>query len=252
MVIYDSNNLLTNAVYDVAQYGEDLQLPLGTAPLALQSITWSTIDELIIVGSDMENYSRLVSDIDTLGILNEGDGVQFNHTYHWLSDMSTFVYKFNLTFAVALTVTAYTSGNHNIDSVRVILRETLQDGTVVKTIADSTQATGLTALTATGTQVAIMTFEGNVPFKIAQGNKVEMQIILNRTDTDIATTYEGIMPLFYFQEGSLAKQMIESTLGLHIHAALDHAYPVLRDNSVSTQLNYDGVDKDGFDRSHSP
>ena len=248
MTKFNSNDTLIKNVYDSAQYGEDLQLPLGIAPLALQSITWSTIDELIIVGSDMENYSRLVSDVDTLGILNEGDGVAFDHTYHWLSDMSTFVYKFNLTFAVALTCTAYTSGDHNIDSVRVILRETLQDGTVVKTITDSTQATGLTALTATGTQVAIMTFEGNVPFKIAQGNKVEMQIVLNRTDTSVATTYEGIMPLFYFQEGSLAKQMIESTLGLHLHAALDHAYPVLRDNSVTTGIDYSGITKDGLNR----
>jgi hypothetical protein len=197
----------------------------------------------------MENYSRLISDIDTLGILNGGDGVAFDHTFNWLTDMAAFVYKFNLTFAVALTCTAYTSGNHNIASVNVIISEHLPDGTLVKTMANLTKATGLTALTATGTQVAVMTFEGNNPFKITKGNSVRVQIILNRTDTGTATTFEGIMPLFYFQEGSIVKQMIESTLGLHLHPALDHSYPVFRDSSISTMLDFDGINKDGLNRS---
>ena len=249
---YNANNLLEKPVYDISSYGQDLQLPLGVKNLALQSITWSTIDELLVVDSDIENYSRLISDIDTLGIMNEGDGVAFDETFNWLTDMSAFVYKFNLTFAVALTVTAYTSGDHSIDSVRVIFKELLPDGSEVRTIADLTKATGMTVLTATGTNVAIMTFEGNNPFKIVQGNTVSMQIILNRTDTLVATSYEGIMPLFYFQEGSLAKIMIESSLNLHLHPALDHAYPVFRDESIQEGLDYSGVTKEGDSRSHLP
>lgn len=250
---FNVNDLLSKPVYDVSAYGEDLQLALGTGiNMAMQSITWSSIDELVMVDSDLENYSRLISDIDTLGILHEGDGVAFDHTFKWLTDMSAWVYKFNLTFAVGLTCTSYTSGNHNIDSVRVIFKELLPDGTELRTLADMTKATGLTALTATGTQVAIMTFENNTPFKIAQGNSVSMQVILNRTDTLVATTYEGIMPLFYFQEGSILKQMCESTLNLHLHPALDHAFPVFRDQSIQEGLDYDGVTVDGFDRSHSP
>jgi hypothetical protein len=38
---YNVNDLLEKPVYDVSSYGEDLQLPLGTKNLALQSITWS-------------------------------------------------------------------------------------------------------------------------------------------------------------------------------------------------------------------
>ena len=97
-----------------------------------------------------------------------------------------------------------------------------------------------------------MTFEGNVPFKVAQGNKLTVQIILNRTDTGTATSFEGIMPLFYFQKSSLAKTMVESTFGMHLHPALDHAFPVFRDQSVQDALDYDGVTQQGFDRSHSP
>ena len=249
---YNVNDLLEKPVYDVSSYGEDLQLPFGLKNLALQAITWSDLDELLVVDADMENYSRLVSDIDSLGIMHEGDGAAFDQTYEWLSDMSAFVYKFNITLCVALSVTAYTGGNHSIDSVNVIIKETLQDGTVLRTLANMTKATGMTNITAVKDQAVIMTFEGNIPFKVAQGNKVTIQVVLNRTDTGTATSYEGIMPLFYFQKSSLAKTMIESTMQLHLHPALDHAFEVFRDASIQEQLDYDGVDKDGFDRSHSP
>ena len=249
---YNVNDLLEKPVYDVSSYGEDLQLPFGLKNLALQAITWSSLDELLVVDADMESYSRLVSDIDSLGIMHEGDGVAFDQTYEWLSDMSAFVYKFNITLCVALSVTAYTGGNHSIDSVNVIIKETLQDGTVLRTLANMTKATGMTNITAVKDQAVIMTFEGNIPFKVAQGNKVTIQVVLNRTDTGTATSYEGIMPLFYFQKSSLAKTMIESTMQLHLHPALDHAFEVFRDASIQEQLDYDGVDKDGFDRSHSP
>ena len=248
---YSVNDLLQKPVYDVSAYGEDLQLPLGTKKLALQAITWSDLDDLLVVDADMENYSRLVSDIDSLGIMNEGDGTAFDQTYTWLSDMSAFVYKFNLTLCVALSVTAYTGGNHSIDSVQVIIKQTLGDGTVVSQIANMTKSTGMTNITAVKDQAVIMTFEGNTPFKVAQGNKVTIQIILNRTDTGTATSYEGIMPLFYFQNSSLAKTMIESTMQMHLHPALDHAFPVFRDQSVHDELDYDGVTQKGFDRSHS-
>ena len=248
---YNVNDLLQKPVYDISSYGEDLQLPFGTKKLALEAVTWSELDELLVVGADMENYNRLVSDIDSLGIMHEGDGAAFDQTYTWLSDMSAFVYKFNITLCVALAVTAYTSGNHSVDDVRVTIKETLGDGTLVRTIADLTQATGMTNTQAVEHKACIMTFEGNVPFKVAQGNKVEVQITLGRTDTATATTFEGIMPLFYFQISPLAKTMVESTLGLHLHPALDHAFPVFRDQSIQESLDYDGVNKDGFDRSHS-
>jgi len=245
---FNVNDLLEKPVYDVSSYGEDLQLPFGTKNLALQSITWSALDELLVVDADMENYSRLVSDVDSLGIMTQGDGVAFDQTYTWLSDMSAFVYKFNITLCVALDVTAYSSGDHSVDSVNVIIKETLADDTVVRTIANFTKDTGMTNTQAVETKAVIMTFEGNIPFKVAQGNKVTTQIILNRTDTNTATTFEGIMPLFYFQKSDLAKPMIESTMQLHLHPALDHAFEVFRDQSIQEQLDYDGVNIEGVKR----
>ena len=252
MAVYNSLDTLTKPVYDISNYGEDLFLPLTTDTLTLQSITWSALDELLQEEStDLEAYSRLVSDIDTLGILNEGDGVRYNRSFDFLTDMSAFTYKFNLTFAVGLSVTAYTSGAHSVDSVKVTFLELLPDKSVKRTIASALHDTGMSDIGAVEDKVAIMHFEGNNPFKITQGNYLRITIEFNSTDTGTATSFEGIMPYFYFQAGALAKTMCESGLQLHLHPALSHAFPIFRDENIVNQIDFDGVNKDGFDRSHS-
>ena len=249
MAKYNSLDTLTKPVYDISAYGEDLFLPLTTDTLALQAFTWSATNELLQEHStDLEAYSRLVSDIDTLGILNEGDGNRFSRTYDFLTDMSAWAYKFNLTFAVALSVTAYTSGAHSVDSVTVNFYELLPDKTQKRQITTMQHDTEMSNLGATGTNVAIMHFEGNNPFKITQGNYLRCEIIFNSTDSGTATSFEGIMPYFYCQTGSLAKTMIESGLEMHLHPALDHAFPVFRDQSITNKIDYDGINIDGVNR----
>ena len=109
----------------------------------------------------------------------------------------------------------------------------------------------MTNIAAVETAVAIMHFEGNTPFKIAQGNYLRMAIEFNSTDTNTATSFEGIMPYFYFQAGALAKTLCESGLEMHLHPALDHAFPVFRDQSITNQLDFDGVTKQGVNRANS-
>ncbi len=252
--MFNSNDLLIKPVYDVSFYGEDKILSLGTDTLTLQSITWSALDELLQTdpigtgAAHMDDYSRLPSDIDTLGIMHEGDGVRYSRRFEWLSDMSAWVYKFDLVFCAALDVTAFTSGAHSIDSVTVIITERTIDGTIVSEIFDATKATGMTDIGAVETNAVIMHFEANKPFKITQGNIVAVRIVFNSTDTGVATSFEGVMPLFYFQEGSLLKIMAESQLILHVHPALDHAQLVLRDESVQEGLDYSGVNRQGVSR----
>jgi hypothetical protein len=59
MVVYNSTDTLTKATYDISSYGEDLFLPFTTDTLALQSVTWSGVNELLQEESqDLESYSR--------------------------------------------------------------------------------------------------------------------------------------------------------------------------------------------------
>ena len=56
------------------------------------------------------------------------------------------------------------------------------------------------------------------------------------------------MPLFYFQEGDIARQLVESTLNIHLHPALDHAFDVFRDESFQEGLDYAGITEQGVSR----
>ena len=248
MAKFNVNNLLIKPTYDVSFYGENLHLPLGIKNLGNRTITWSGIDELLVVDSDIDNYSRVISNSDSLHFMNEADGVAFDNTWNWLSDMSAWVYKFNLTVAATLDVTAWTSGDHAVTSVRMILTERLKDGTLVRTLVDEEKLTGMTVANGAKTNVAIVTFEGNEPFKIGQGNTLRLQLILGRIDTLVATSFEGILPLFYFQEGSTTRQLVESTLNLQLYPALDHAFVVFRDQSLQEGLDYSGTTEQGEKR----
>ena len=256
---FNVNDLLIKPTYDVAFYGQDKIIPIGTDTLALQSITWSALDELLQpapTGADahIEDYSRVLSNVDTLGVANEGDGVRFDRTYEWLSDMSAWVYKFVVNMAVALEITAFTSGAHSIDAVVITVTERRNDAskTEVREVGSFRIATGMTDTTAVESKVVLLHFESNTPFKVAQGNIVRFQIAFESTDTLTATTFEGVMPWYYAQAGNLSKTLIESAISLHLHPALDHAFIALRDQSQQESLDYSGVDINGLTRGLAP
>ena len=69
---------------------------------------------------------------------------------------------------------------------------------------------------------------------------LRVDISFNSTDTDVATSFEGVLPFFYFQEGATTKLLAESQIILHSMPALDQAFPVFRDQSVQDQLDYSG------------
>ncbi len=254
MSSFAADDTLTKPTYNQADSGDIRTIFLGTDTLALQSITWSGLNELLqpapagTAVAVMEDYPMLFSDVDTLGIANEGDGVRFDRIYEWLSDQSTWVYKYVINICVALSVTAFTSGNHEITSVRFTLTEHLIDGTQVNQIDSQVKTTGMTDIVSAVDGAAILHIESNVPFKIAQGNKLRLRIEFTSIDTDVATTFEGVMPAFYFQEGSIAKWLTPSALILYIHPALDSAFAVLRDQSIDAKLDYAGIQRDGTKR----
>ncbi len=249
-----ADDTLIKPNYDVSSYGRDKVIPLTTDTLLLEPIIWSELSELIQISpnnagvdSFLEDYPEVISNVDTLGILNEGEGVPYSRTFEWLTDMTAWVYKFNLSFAMAIAVTSWTSGNISIDSVKCTLSERRADGKLVKIIGTFVKATGMSTITSAVNAVIIMHIEGNTPFKISVGNILRLQIEFTTTNGD-ATTFEGIMPYFFFQKGNLSKSLSKSALILHLHPALDHAYPIFRDQSLTDKLDYSGVNRSGIPR----
>lgn len=251
---FAADDTLTKPTYNQADSGDIRTIFLGTDTLALQSITWSGLNELLQPAptgdavAHMEDYPMLFSDVDTLGIANEGDGVRFDRIYEWLADQSTWVYKYVINICVALSVTAFTSGNHEITSVRFTLSEHLSDGTQVTEIDSQVKTTGMTDIVSAVDAATILHVESSKPFKISQGNKLRLRIAFTSIDSDVATTFEGVMPAFYFQEGSIAKWLTPSALILYVHPALDSAFSVLRDQSIDAKLDYGGLTRQGVKR----
>ena len=173
--------------------------------------------------------------------MNGGDGIRYSRRFEHTMDLTAWVYKIDITICVALAVTAFTSGNHSIDSVRFIISEVDPDGTEISTIDDRTIDTGMTNIVSAVNAAIILNYINSKPHKLTLGNRLRVDISFNSTDTLTATSFEGVLPFFYFQEGATTKLLAESQIIIHSMPALDQAFPVFRDQSTQDQLDYGGV-----------
>ena len=252
---FNVNDLLIKPVYDVASYGEDLNIQLGTDTLTLQSITpsTSTFDQHTHDSVfTMDDQDIIISDTDTIGLAHEGDNTAFDRTYQWQADMSAYAYKTEIQAAFATNVSAYTSGSIDLDSVRYVLTQHKPDGTLISTIFDKTHDATLTALSATGTIIFIDHLEVVLPVKITNSNIIRLQIIVNETVSGTNTRQVGILPFYCYQAAAVNKIFTTSQLKFHVHPTLDHAFPVFRDQSIQEGLDYNGVTIQNQTRGISP
>lgn len=243
----DASKALVKPVYNVGDYGEDLAIPLGEMDTSktIQTFTISTTGQIKnLMNDDVEDIESVISDTDTGVIMHEGNSVDFDQIYKWLPDMSAFVYKTNIILGIGMNVSAYTNGNCAVNTIQVIIKETLQDGTVKQNLLDVTKAMAMTNMTATGSHIAIVNIETNNPYRVTSGNVIEIRIIVTRTQSGTATTQTGIIPLFPFIKNAVAKTFVKSQMKFHLHASLDHMYPVFRSQDNESLLDYSGINKD--------
>ena len=246
------SNAKIKPVYDVSNYGEDLSFQFGIDNLALQSFTMSAAATAMFKSTatvnlsgtsttvfPVEDMDLVLSDIDTFGILNEGDDTAFNRIYVFEPDMTAMIYKASVKMAFALNVSAYTSGSFDLASVSFIISQVVNG--VTEKIDEFVVPATLTALTASGTQVFIIVADRHyTTFKAVKGQPITVQIIVNET-TGTGTRQIGIMPCFPFQKDAILKPITSSVMSLHIHATLDHAFPVFRDQNAVQLLDYSGI-----------
>ena len=240
-------------VYDVSNYGEDLSIQFGIDNLTLQSFTMSASTTAVFKSTEtvdlsgsattvfpVEDMDLIGSDIDVFGIAHEGDDTAFNRIYVFEPDMTAMIYKASVKMAFALNVSALTNGSCDIASVSFIISQVVNG--VTEKMDEFVVPATLTALTATGTQVFIIVADRHyTTFKAIKGQPITVQIIVNETQSGTNTRQVGIMPLFPFQKAAVLKPVTSSVLSLHIHATLDHAFPVFRDQNAVQLLDYSGT-----------
>ena len=242
-------------VYDVSNYGTDLTVELGIDNLTSQSITASTAaffkntDSINLSGSattvyPVEDMDLVLSDVDVFGVIHEGNNTTFDRIYAFEPDMTAMVYKISMKAAFALNVSAFTNGSSDIDSVRVIIKQQV-NSELTENLDDFVIPATLTALTATGTQIFIILADRHYSnFKVQKGRPVTIQIVVNENQSGTNTRQVGLMPCFPFQAAAILKPVTTSSITMHIHATLDHAFPIFRDQNSMQLLDYSGVTND--------
>jgi len=241
-MVFNVTDTLCKPNYDVANYGQDISLNLGTQTGALQEVTMATANfEQSGDNNHMDAYSIVISDNATAGMVHEGNDTAYDQTFEFLTDMSAMLYKYDIICAVGVNVSSFSSGSIKLDSVRFTASENLQDGTEVRQLFDNYVNCSLSALTGTGANVFIAHLEGIAMTKIANSNVVKLRIRIDETVSGTNTRQVGLFPLFPFQKTATMKQWTTSVFDWHVHPTLDHAFQIFRDQSVQNLIDYSGV-----------
>ena len=133
-----------------------------------------------------------------------------------------------------MKVSSYTSGNFKIDSVQVICNQICGgEGTVnfVNKIIDP----GMSNMTSAVAQVAIINFSTTVSTKVFD-KPLTFQIKVN-TSSGSGTYQTGIIPLFCYFGTAIPKTWTTSSVLMHLHADLAHAFPIFRDEDNMNMLD---------------
>ena len=86
-MVFNPTQLLIKPTYDVASYGEDLTIQLGTDTLALKGFTVSsaTFEQSSESATvfHMGDEGTIISDTDTIGIAYEGNNTAYDRTFQF-------------------------------------------------------------------------------------------------------------------------------------------------------------------------
>jgi len=232
--------VLIKPVYDVGYYGHDVKVPLSLLSGSTVTLVPSTSTFVQVLEDGKVPIDELpifVSDSDEMEMIHAGNDTDFDKTFAWLPDMAGNLYKYTLSFAVGMNVSAYTSGNFKISSVQFIVKQV--KGDYSETLVDRIVDPGMSNITSAVAQVAIISFDTQVAKKIFD-KQVTTQIKVNTTAG--SGTYQcGLIPLFCYFSAHTPKTWTPSSIVMHIHGSLDHAFPVFRNEDNENLLDHSGI-----------
>ena len=229
---------LIKPVYDIANFGHDTTLPFncitGTGTTTLTPSTATFVQVLDDSRIPVDEVDMFITDSDKMELVHAGNDIDFDESFEWLPDMSAQAYQISFSFAVGMKCSAYTSGNFKISDVQVIVKQVgggEGDVTVVNKIIDP----GMANMVSTAEQVAIINFSTKTSAKVFD-KPLTFQIKVN-TDSGTGTYQTGIIPLYCYFGAAVPKTWTNSSVLMHIHADLAHAFPIFRDEDNMNMLD---------------
>ena len=235
------NPVLIKPTFDVGNYGHDVTVPLstltGTNTQTLVPSTSTFVQVLEDSRVPVDEVPIFISESDVMQMIHQGNDSDYDETFTWLPDMSASLYKATLNFAVGLNVSAYTSGNFKISKIQMVIKQ--QKADYVETLVNRTIDPGMANITSAVGQVAIVAFDTQVAKKVFD-KAVTIQIVVT-TSSGSGTFQCGIFPIFCYIAPAVPKVWTSSAFIMHLHGALDHAFPVFRNEDNENLLDHSGI-----------
>ena len=228
---------LIKPVYDVSNFGTGVTLPLNCLSGSTTTLTPSTATFVQVLEDSkvpIDEVDMFITDSDKMALVHAGNDTDYDTTWHWDVDMSNQAYQITMNFAVAMKVSAYTSGNFKIDNVQVIIKQ-VGGGEGSFVYVNKIIDPGMANMVSATEQVAIINFSTRVSAKVAD-KPLTFQIKVN-TSSGSGTYQTGIVPLFCYFGAAVPKTWTTSSVLLHIHADLAHAFPIFRDEDNMNMID---------------
>ena len=228
---------LIKPTYDIANFGHDNSLPLNCLSGSTVTLTPSSATFVQVLEDSrvpIDEVDMFITDSDKMAMVHAGNNTDYDETWTWEPDMSAQAYQISFNFAVGMKVSAYTSGNFKISNVQVVCKQ-IGGGEGDFVYLNKTIDPGMTNMGATGEQVAVINFSTSVSAKVFD-KPLTFQIKVN-TDSGTGTYQTGIIPLFCYLSAAVPKTWTTSSVLMHIHADLAHAFPIFRDQDNMNMLD---------------
>jgi hypothetical protein len=187
---------------------------------------------------EVDEVNQFITDSDKMELVHAGNDTDFDTSFEWLPDMSFQAYKASFSLAVAMKVSAHTTGNFKISSVQLTMKS-VGGGEGDQIIVDKIINPGMANMAGTGEQVAILNVDTKTSAKIAD-KSVTITVKVN-TDSGTGTYQVGLVPLFCYFGSAVPKTWTTSSVVVHAHADLAHAFPIFRDEDNMNMLDRSGI-----------
>lgn len=230
--------------YNVSDYGKDILLPLVcTQSSNVQTLTSST-SAFAFTPHDsaqpIDEQDIIISDTDKVVQLHAGNDSAFTKSWIFNPDMSAFVYKISFNLGLGLKCSAFTSGTTNFGDITITITQ-LGDGAGDKIIWSRAYDAGATALTATGELICNFHADIIAPVKLNNALPIKIDLTIGHAKTGTNTSQIGFIPFYPYVPNAVPRLFTVSAVGFHVHASLDHAFPIWRDQDNDQRLDYSGI-----------
>jgi len=232
---------LIKPTYNVGDYGHDVIIPLNCLSGSTVTLVPSTSTFVQVLEDGrvpVDEVNQFITNSDEMAGVHAGDSTDFDTTWEWLPDMSFNAYKASFSLAVFMNISAYTSGNFAISSVQVTMK-VIGGGEGDQVIVDKIINPGMANMTSAVSQIAILNVDTKTSAKIPD-KPVSIQVKVN-TSSGTGTYQCGIVPLFCYFGAAVPKTWTTSSVIVHAHADLAHAFPIFRDEDNMNMLDRSGI-----------